>query len=180
VKTWDLKDAGILVEEIGHDLRAAASRGLLAAAHRVVHHIVAEVIPRAGLYPPVDRGIYRAAWRARKDGTGAVVENRAPYAAIIEYGARPQNIRIGRKMIDALAAWVRRKGIGGKTVTSASGSRRLVRATESEARSIAWAIAKSMQRRGIFGTRGLRVLEQAGRQIPRFIREEVAREMRGR
>ena len=36
----------------------------------------------------------------------------------IEEGVRGENVKIGRAMIDALAAWVRMKGIGGRMVAS--------------------------------------------------------------
>ena len=172
MKTWRLEDAGLMVKEIGAEMHGAAARGLLAAAHRTVAHIVGTIIPSLPR-PPVDRGLYRAGWRAKKDGQGAVVENIAPHASVIEFGARGANVKIGRAMIDARAAWVKRKGLGGKTV-----GKRHVKATDTEARSIAFAIAKTMQKKGIFGPRGLRVLERAEKSIPLFIREEVAREMK--
>jgi hypothetical protein len=176
-KTYALKDAGVMLEDVGKEVRAAASRGLLAAAHRTVAHIVGSIIPSLP-HPPVDRDIYRAAWRAKKDGDGAVVENLAPHAGFIEYGVRAGSVKQGRAMIDALTEWVKRKGIGGRTVTSAGGKTRHVKASDAEARGIAWAIAKSMQKRGIFGPKGLRVLEKAGKMIPTFIDQEVAREMK--
>jgi hypothetical protein len=179
-KVWSLKDAGIMVDEIAEENREKASKGLLMAAQRTVAHIVGEIIP--GLeHPPVDRGLYRAGWRAKKDGTGAVVENVAPHAAFIEYGVRGSNVKIGRAMIDALTAWVKRKGIGGRTVTSKVGAMRRVKASDGDARQIAWAIAKTMQRQGIFNKgQGLRVLEKAQERIPGFIREEVKRAMGGK
>jgi hypothetical protein len=176
-KVWRLEDAGLMLKEIEGDVKKAASAGLLAAAHRTVAHIVANIIPGL-MHPPVDRGLYRAGWRARKDGTGAVVENVAPHAIFIEYGVRAGNVKIGRAMIEALAAWVKRKGIGGRTVTGKSGKTRHIKATNTEAESIAWAIAKSMQKHGIFaGGKGLGVLKEAEKSVPRFIREEVGREL---
>jgi hypothetical protein len=174
-KTYALKDAGVMLEDVGKEVRAAASRGLLAAAHRTVAHIVGSIIPSLP-HPPVDRGIYRAAWRAKKDGDGAVVENLAPHAGFIEYGVRAGSVKPGRAMIDALTKWVKRRGLGGRVVTSSGGTRH-VRASDAEARSIAFAIARSMQKRGIFAPRGLRVLERAGKMIPHFISAEVAAEM---
>ena len=168
-KVWSLNDAGLMLGELHKDMKAAAHRGLLAAAYRIVEHIVSDIIP--GLdNPPVDRGIYRAGWRARRIGEGAIVENVSPHAAFIEYGVRGSHVKIGRAMIDALTAWVRRKGIGGRTVVSKSGHSRLVKASQTEARAIAWAIAKDMQRFGIFRPKGLRVLEKASKRFPEFIR----------
>jgi hypothetical protein len=171
-KVWSLKDAGLMVNAVKKDVHKAAVEGMQAAGYRVVQKIVGEIIPSLPR-PPVDRGAYRAGWRVRKTPNGCVVENVAPHAAFIEFGVRAGQVKIGRAMIESLAAWVRRKGIGGKTVTGGSGKVRHVRATESEARSIAWAIAKSMQKKGIFAPHGLRVLEKATRSIPQFMREEI-------
>lgn len=174
-KVWSLKDAHLMVDEMGKDMRKAASAGLLAAAHRAVEHIVADVIPGMPQVP-VDRGIYRAGWRAKKSGTGAIVENVTPQAPFIEYGVRAGHVKIGRAMIEALAAWVRRKGIGGRTVTSRSGSKRFVKASNTEATQIAWAIAKTMQKNGIFNRgKGLGVLKKASKRFPQFIEEEVTK-----
>jgi len=176
-RSYDLKDAGLFIRDLTKDLRAAAERGLLAAAHRTVGHIVSSVIPATDPVP-VDKGLYRAGWRARAIAGGALVYNVSPHAPIIEWGAKVGNIKIGRAMIDALAEWVQRKGIGSTVVKSRGGRHRVVKATDSQARGIAWAIAKKMQQRGIFaGGKGLRVLERAEKEIPRFIRDEVSREI---
>lgn len=149
------------VQWVGKEMRAAAERGLLAAAVRTVSHIQNEVLPKENPQP-VDRGIFKAAWRASRIPKGAMVSNTSPQAPFIEYGVRSENVKIGRAMIDALAEWVVRKGIGARE----------------ESRSIAWAIAKSMQQHGIFnGGTGLRILEKAGTKIPEFIKEEIQREM---
>lgn len=182
-KVWDLNDAGLMLGEIKGEMKKAAHAGLLAAAHRIVEHIVANIIPNLDR-PPVDRGIYRAGWRARRISEGAIVENVAPHAPFIEYGVRAAHVKPGREMIDALTKWVQRKGIGGRTVISSNtkssaglfGTRH-VKASTTEARSIAWAIAKDMQKRGIFAPKGLQVLEKASKDFPRFIREEVIREL---
>ncbi len=177
-KVWSLKDAHLMVDEMGKETREAASAGLLAAAHRAVAYIVADVIPNT-VPPPVDRGIYRAGWRAKKFGTGAVVENVSPNAPFIEDGVRGSNVKIGRKMIAALAEWVRRKGIGGKTVTGRTGKSRFVKASKVEATQIAWAIARSLQKQGIFNKgKGLGVLKKASKKFPQFIDEEVSKALR--
>lgn len=174
-RVYSLKDAGLMVDDLGKEARKAASNGLLAAAHRAVEYIVSDVIPGMP-NPPVDRGIYRAGWRAKRNGTGAVVENNTPQAPIIEGGARAKNIKIGRAMIEALAAWVRRKGIGGRTVTSRNGNKRFVKASKTEATQIAWAIAMNMKKTGIFNRgRGLGVMKKASARFPAFIQEEVIR-----
>jgi len=148
---------------MGKKIRDAGERGLLSAAIRTVAHIQTEVIPREPRIP-VDRGIYRAGWRAVKIPKGAMVINTVPHAVLIEYGVRASNVKAGRKMIEALTAWVKRKGFGGKKGADAA--------------SIAWAIAMSMKKKGIFdGGKGLHILGKASKKIPQFIDEEIGREI---
>jgi hypothetical protein len=159
-----ISQAPAWVSMMGKEIKAAAVKGLYSAAVRTVSHIQTVVIPREPRVP-VDRGIYRAGWRAEKLPDGAMVINTVPYASIIELGARAGNIKPGRKMIDALTEWVRRKGLAKKGGTL-------------EARQIAWAIARHMQKHGIFNEgKGLRILEKAVVQIPQFIDEEIRREI---
>lgn len=157
---FDISEAPALKEALKRAFDKAAKRGALAAGIKVVNHIQTVVIPGEPV-PPVDRGIYRASWRATSAPYGADVANATSYAPIVEYGARAENIKPGRKMIDALSEWAHRKGIG-------DGSR-----------NIAWAIARSMQKRGIFNRgKGLRILEKALRLAPQFLRDEIARELK--
>lgn len=157
-------------------MRAAAIRGLRSAALRTVQEIQTRIIPET--HPePVDRGAYRAGWHVREEKEGALIENTAPHASFIEYGVRGAAVKIGRAMIDALQAWVMRKGLVGKL--GRRGTRKRV-AQESDARATAWAIAVAMQKRGIFNKDrrgGLRVMERAAKLIPRFMAEEIQREI---
>lgn len=156
---------------------------------RLQQHIVVDIIP--GISPePTARGAYKAAWRTGRLPNGAEVVNSLFYAVLIEKGVRAENVKVGRKLIDALTEWVKLKGIGGKVVQSrrgaggkflAGGQTRSVKvaATDSEARSIAWAVAKSMQKHGIFNHgKGWNVLGKALKMAPQYIREEVQRELR--
>jgi len=162
-KRIDVSQAPSWVALMGKEVRAAAMRGLYSAAVRTVAHIQTVVIPSEPRVP-VDRGLYRAGWRAVRIPEGAMVINTVPHAVIIEYGVKAENVRAGRKMLDALADWVRRKGL---------------EKSETGARRVAYAIAMSMKRKGIFNRgAGLHILGKAVRQIPRFISEEVAREIR--
>lgn len=161
-KRIDISQAPAWLASMGSGVKVAAMRGLYSAAIRTVQHIQTSVIP-AEPRVPVDRGIYRAGWRAEHIPEGALVVNRVPHAIFIEYGVRAANVKPGRAMIDALAEWVRRKGIE-KSGTGA--------------RQVAFAIAMSMKKKGIFnGGNGLRILEKAARRIPRFISEEIGREI---
>jgi hypothetical protein len=131
-----------------------------------------EIIP-AENPQPVDRGAYRAGWRAEATPDGAQVINTNPVAGIIEHGARAENIKVGKKVIDALAEWVARKGLAGKASTRAARQERMVRA-----RGIAWAIVMTMKKRGIFnrnGSQGLRVAEKALARAKGFYKEEMSR-----
>jgi hypothetical protein len=150
-------------------LRKGTARGLLSAAERTVSVITTEVIPGENP-PPVDEGIYRSSWRAEPTPEGADVVNGMPYASVIEYGARAENIKIGRAMIQALAAWALRKGFVARSGGDAAKG----------AESLAWAIAKSMQKRGIFNrdsNQGLRIGEKALAKAKAFVASEVAREV---
>lgn len=158
----DLKDAGARYRKLGTELREAGLRGVRAAAQRLVQTIVSTIVP-SRTPQPLDRGFYRAGWKSVPTPRGADVYNAEPHAPFIEHGVRGSNVKIGAAMIRALAAWVARKRI----------------AVGAEALSVAWSIAKSMQRRGIFrGGSGFKILEEANRAYARrFVAEEVAREI---
>lgn len=154
---FDLKDPA-LRQYIGTSVEKAARAGVVSAGARIVAHIVNELIPSEPRVP-VDRGAYRAGWRSEPTPEGVEIYNVAPHAPFIEYGVRSQNVKIGRQMLEDLARWVVRKGIG----------------TSAEAPSIAFAIAKSMQKRGIFNEgKGLRILERAMKLSGEFLIEEIA------
>lgn len=106
-------DIAAFREHIGHKLKVGLRRGGISAAMRTLQHIQAELIPKAMPHPPIDRGVYRAGWRVTGDlvTTPIIIENPVPYAAIIEYGARAENVKPGRKMLAALTEWVKRKGL---------------------------------------------------------------------
>jgi hypothetical protein len=156
-RTVTLKEAGVEFEEMGRRIRKAALAGLRSAALRGIAVIVAEIIP-SRVPQPVDRGLYRAGWKAHPLKNGAVIYNHEPHAALIEHGVRASNVKIGRAMIAALAEWARRKGF-------------------EDPERAAWGIAKKMKERGIFGQTGLGVLALLNARLPGIIREEVTREV---
>ncbi len=169
---FDISQADEVAKYLGVSIEKVAERAILATAIGVVARITTVIIP-AEPRQPVDRGAYRAAWRAKKVPGGAQVQNLLPYAAIIEYGARAQNIKISAAMIKALAEWVIRKGIVGRGKGKAGKA-----AAQAEAISMAWAIAKSMKKRGIFnGGTGLRVLEKALKGVQRLFAQELKAEI---
>lgn len=163
MSTVDLKNSDAAIDAIALRMFKAANLGLLSAAMLGVQRIVTRIIPSRSPQP-VDRGIYRAGWKAYGEVDGAVIENLEPSAILIEEGVRAENVKIGGMMIFALALWVVRKGI-------ASGE---------DAPKVAWAIAKAMKRRGIFGGgQGLGILrELVANDLPQIMRTEIEREMK--
>ena len=169
----NLKDVAGLQGILSKAIRQGALNGLYSAAIRMVGEIQTVTIPQT-VPEPSQRGLYKAGWKARQDADGATYENPVKYASIIEFGVRAANVKVGRKMIDALTEWVQIKGF-------ASGT---------QAKQMAFAIARSMAAnvqtkggsfagggKGIFKGTGLRIMERANKQLPQFIKEEVAREV---
>lgn len=127
---------GDLAEAIGHDLKNVLGRKdeILREARTYVKTrgvaMAVEEAQRARPRPPVDRGTYLRGFRADDVPDGVMLYNTSPYAGVIELGRRP-----GGKQppIDALAAWVRRKGIA---------------RDPKDARGVAFAIARKMASQG--------------------------------
>ena len=150
-------------------MNESAKRGILSFAMRIVQYITTDLIP-AEPRIPVDRGAYRAGWQYKKTSKGAEIYNNAPHAMIVEYGVRPENVKPGPAMREALKNWLMRKGIV---------------QDEKEAVAVAWAIAMKMKKTGIFNTPaqggkpggGLRILERAMRKVDPWLVEEIAREI---
>jgi hypothetical protein len=171
---FDIRESKQLKTWIDEGVSRAAKRAAFATGLRVVNHIVTVLIPAANPPPEFDRH-YASGWRAEPTPGGCDVVNNIPYAAVIERGARAENIKIGRKMIDALSEWVRRKGMAADPTPS----------DPSGTRGVAFAIAMNMKKMGIFnrdGQKGLRILEKASKAAPGFflaeLKTELKREMR--
>lgn len=179
---FDISEAEEVARHLGFSIDKAAQRAILSLALRIVQHITTYVIPRENPQP-VDRGAFRAGWRAKRAPDGAVIMNTLPYAAVIEYGARAENIKISRGMIIALTGWVLRKGIGmSRTPARKKMTRAQMKAARNEeARKVAWAIAMSMLKKGIFNREdergGLRVLEKALKIAKHAFADELRREI---
>lgn len=162
----DLRDADAHFKRLDEGIRAGAVRGLQSAALRGLQVILVEIIPSRSPQP-VDRGLFRAGWKVFMEHDGASIENNEPHAPVIEFGVRAESVKIGRKLIAALAEWVVRKRL----------------ATGAEAVSAAWAIAKAMQKRGIFnrfgaGLPGTRILQElVNLRLPNIVSDEVRREI---
>ncbi len=150
------------------ELRAAAVRGLRWAALRGKNHLITNLIP-AQQPPPVDKGLYRAAWNVQELPDGALLHNDELHALFVEYGVRAEHVKIGRAMIEALTEWALRKGIAPDAKAAVG---------------IAWAVAQQAKRRGIFNRPGgppkggLGILDQlVTHHLPWFVRTEVTREI---
>ena len=175
-----------LIRYTGEHVQAAARRGVLSAAFRIMRDIVVSIDALPERERPVDQGAYLAAWRVEPTPEGADVYNDAPHAPVIEYGGRASigggGWQVGRRMIEALSEWVVRKGLVGQ----GRGSHQ-ARALEDEAQSMAWAIAKGMMKRGMFNQGshpradprgGLRLMERQVANVARVVVEEIAAELR--
>lgn len=165
MSTIKIEDAPAWAQRHAKTMEEAALRGLRSAAQRIITKIQTDIIPNTKLSdgrvaPPVDRGQYRAGWRYRPITRGAMITHiDQKMAAIMEYGVRAENVKIGRKMIDALTTWVMRKSLALDAI---------------EAKQIAWAIAKTMKDKGM---EGRKVLERAMAAAPDIVREEVNYEL---
>lgn len=177
--SFKLDESGPMADYIGGQIRKAGLAALVATANRVVNHITTVEIPGVTPHQPVDRAMYRAGWHAKPiPNIGAEINNSLPYASIIEYGAKAENIKPGVKMVEALMEWVKRKGLASKIVTNRRGKQALQKGTELEVYQIAVAIAFSLKKKGIFnGGKGLRILEKSLKHVSEWLPEEFEHEV---
>ena len=169
----EIKDSRVVTDAVREAVRRAGRLGTLSAAARLVQVIKSRLIP-AEDPPPVDQRAYSNAWDFEPTATGARVYNDSPHAPVIEYGARAENVKVGRAMIDALAEWAVRKGLVGRGRGSIQ-----ARSAEQEAQSFAWAVATNMRKRGIFnrGSEGLGIARKASALAPALVEQEIRAEL---
>lgn len=169
----DLKDAAVHFDKLNKEMVKAAERGLHSAALRGVGVIKTQIIPSRSPQP-VDRGLFRAGWSARRISGGGEIRNDEPHSVFVEEGVRAQNVKAGRAMIEAIAEWVIRKGLVKKPGRGGSST--------AAATAIAWGIVARMKKRGIHnrGTiQGQGILaELVDKHIDDIIRSEVIRELK--
>lgn len=77
-----------------------------AAAVEAVQQGLRDAVRATDRAGAVDQGLFKGSWMARAIPLGGVLENTAPYAAVIEYGRRPN--RPGPPLAP-IYAWVQRK-----------------------------------------------------------------------
>jgi len=108
---------------LGKNLSRALQKTGQAMAIQILQDIKTSLIPGASPHAPIDRGIFRASWKSRgalayaggggyaDTSVGLTIYSTAPHAPFIEYGVRAGNVKVGKKMIDALTEWALRKGL---------------------------------------------------------------------
>lgn len=133
-----LSRAAARFEQLGKEMQVVVFQGLIAAGAHGLRVLVIEILP-SRIPQPVDRGVFRAGWKLRVGPDYVEIYNDEAHAIFIEEGVRGSNVKPGRAMLEALASWALRKGLASDA---------------KEATSIAWAIARSMQKKGIFVGRG--------------------------
>lgn len=147
------------VDKVHLDIRKAAMDAAMDAVRFGAREVQISIIPKITPHPPVNRGTYKAGWMWEALQDGARLFNRVyPQAPLIEFGVRAENVKPGKAMRTAIAEWLVMKGIG------PSGA-------DDTIESIAWAICKSMKRRGIFnhaGAQGYHIIDKA---IPVMLKE---------
>lgn len=159
---------------------AAVRAGSLKAAHRARATLVR--------VSPVDTGQFKNSWRViESTGTtlGIRVDNDAPHAGIIELGARPH--KVNREGIEALTLWAKRN-IVFKQLAAAKKSNATIQdtwagkreralavdAVEKQARAIAFAIAKKIEKHG---QKGLYLVQNRMGDFTKWTAQEVSREV---
>lgn len=155
----------ITLTQYAKQLRHAAERGVReaieAGLQRAAPRCVALLQAKANAPGvPFDTGEYRRRFAATVTGLQLSIYNTDPKAPIIEDGRRA-----GARMppVNALIPWVKRKGLGRKG--------RLKKLGDQALRGVAWAVARSIAKRGL---RAHHVFRGAGAEIDRIVRAEVA------
>lgn len=170
-RTVTFTQFGIIVRDLPPKLRRAIVRGLRGTAARY-QGMVVEEIDNAQPHPAVDTRALAQSVQIDRVPDGAVVQVTAPHAGAIENGTRPFF-----PPIDPLTEWVKRKGLGAthlRTRTARATGATTVhvnrKATDSEARGIAFAIARTMARTGIAPRR---FMAKAWARLPPVLQSEV-------
>lgn len=174
--------------QLGAALKREGERHVLAvrrATHAAAMKFKARLILATNEAGISDRGVYRNSFVVEKTPRGAVVRNDAPYAGIIELGARPH--KVGREVIELLAAWARRKiavqGPVQEHVKWKTGANGIPRATvktigpklsKDAAMDAAWAIAHKIAEEGV---EGRFIFRDNMHLAARYYAEELARIM---
>ena len=170
--TVTLEDFARRIRRLGPEMHRSIVRGLRAGAKRV-RAGVAQSIAETRPHPPVDTGVYRAAFEVESLPEGARVENRVLHAEEIEVGRRPGPVPLG-----PILDWVKRKRLYEEEL------RRVLASRKAEDR-----IERANLRAVVKGTGSERTemnrlrrrqrsdaIEEAARRVAFLIRRKIARE----
>ncbi len=149
------------MQQLGSRFMPAAQRGIVSGAARCIPFLqkrtmMAPPASDRGTKGAVDTGLYKAGWRTAPVANGAKVFNVRPQSGVIDYGRRPAPV--GRDGIRNLEAWVRRK----------------LKLTGGEARTAAWAIAKTLAKRPL---KARKVLSGGEKEMVKIVEGEIEREL---
>lgn len=152
----------INLEDFGDELKDFAQASLAKKKAATIAGIV-KSLPDLVAASPVDTGLYAASWDFTVTETSAIIGNYAPYAGIIENGARPFTPPIG-----PLLNWAKRvlQGGGGQDTGE----------MDSNYSPEVWALAKYTQKKiSEHGMTPRHILENMIPTIIKNIKEEYAR-----
>jgi len=136
-------------------VRAGAARCILLMEQRTMSAPPAS--PR-GTVGAFNTGGYMRSWRSEGLSFGARVYNLQPYSGVVDLGRRP-GVGVSRQGIElGLMPWAKRK----------------LGLTDSQARSVAWAIATAIKKRGLLPRR---VMTGGLDAMERLVVEEVEHEL---
>ena len=125
---------------------------------------IAKSIPDLVAASPVDTGLYAASWDFTVSERSAIIGNYAPYAGIIEYGARPFTPPIG-----PLLAWAKRVLTGQKNAAG----QKINTGQPPDYSPEVWALAKGAQKKiATVGMEPRHIMENAIPLIVANIKEE--------
>ena len=176
--TLNMKQLAKMFKKLPEQVRKDVDTGIKLAAQRGRNHLSKKT--------PVDQGQARVGWRT----TATTIYNNAPHIGILEKGARPH--KVSREGIEALTRWAmrvlsvkgkpRKKGdkAGKKTpkkLKKKAGKktpRKRKGLQESEARAVAFAIAKKLEKEG---QPGKFFVHKSMRQIRRFLEIEITAQL---
>ena len=153
MSTIPLKLAAQWLTRAHINVHKAAMDAAYEAALYGVQQIQAVIIPSLTPHPPVNRGLYKASWKAMRTANGARIYNRQyPQAPLIEYGVPAENVKPGMAMQIAIAEWLTMKGL-------------TFRNPDDTVARVAFLISMKLKQTGIFnGGKGFHVLD---RVLPR-------------
>jgi hypothetical protein len=180
IRHVQLRDLGGYISKIPRERHKAAVQAVRRTLRGQGRVIVREEINATQPRPPFDRGEYTRSWSAVPIEDGGRIYSTSPYASVIDRGRRP-GFGVGKAGIQALMGWAQRHGLeSAPTIQRVSQRQMLQRMLgqraknrkadkreqgEASLRSVAFAIAAAIKRRGLWQPKGLRVFERASKRI---------------